>query len=357
MKGQDLHGFEFVKPDRLGVLPRERNWLVDKYGANAEAKLRHWTADIPAWLHLRGRADGRRVGMHCHQRNARDGMKLLVTGRGGATGSWQKRGEELGRAIGATVEPNANSVKGYDLAVVVKRPRADLLKRLRTRGVPVVWDVVDAWPQPEGNLWNREQCMAWLRTKVETVRPIAIVAATKAMAKDCEEFGVSVFHLPHHARPGINRNPVRDRVAVLGYDGWEQYLGRWKTVLERECEQRRWRFVVNPRHLADLDVVVALREQAGYAVRFWKSNVKLANAQGSGTPCILNREQGYLETSCGAECWADTDDELRNGLDMLGASYDLRRALSEQLLMVAPSLPAVAEGYKAWLTTLLVLRS
>jgi hypothetical protein len=51
MSGSDLHQFSFVRPDRLGALPVEWNWLVDEYGENPEAKLLHWTAGIPAWPH------------------------------------------------------------------------------------------------------------------------------------------------------------------------------------------------------------------------------------------------------------------------------------------------------------------
>ena len=272
-----------------------------------------------------------------------------MTGRGGDAGSWKIRGEQLGKAIGATVEPNANSVKGYDLAVVVKRPRADLLTRLRQRGVPLVWDVVDAWPQPEGNLWERDQCMAWLRKEVETVRPEAIVAATQAMAADLQEITAApVLALPHHARPGLARNPIRARIETLGYEGGEQYLGHWRERLENECEHRGWQFIVGPRSLAELDVVVALRSQQGYAARTWKSNVKLANAQGSGTPIVCSPERGYEETQKAGVMWAVHADGLRRSLDAL-LSQNFRLQLQQALMADAPQLEDVASRYKKWL--------
>jgi hypothetical protein len=100
-----------------------------------------------------------------------------------------------------------------------------------------------------------------------------------------------------------------------------------------------------------MDIVVAVRAQQGYAPKHWKSNVKLANAQGSGTPCILNREAGYKDTECGAERWADTQDEMKACLDEL-ADYQARISTSMCLLRAAPRIEMVAEHYKAWLVGL-----
>lgn len=278
-------------------------------------------------------------------------MRILVTGRS-SSGSWRIRGEQLGAAIGAHVELNANNPKGFDLAIVVKRPRIDVLARLAQRGVPWVWDIVDAYPQPDGNEWGREQCMSWLRAEVANTKPRAIVAATEAMAADCAEFKLPVLTLPHHARPGLARNPIRAVVKTVGYEGGENYLGIWRERLERECAARGWRFVVNPASLADLDIVVAVRAQTGYAPRHWKSNVKAANAQGSGTPCILNRERGYLERTNGtAYFWADSEVEMKQRLDAL-TPHDVRAAYSRELLSATPRLDVIAQSYLSWLLTL-----
>lgn len=277
-------------------------------------------------------------------------MKLLVTGRP-TKGSWPIRGVQLGNAIGAHVEENANSVKGYDAAIIVKRPRADLLERLRQRGVPVIWDIVDAWPQPEGNTWYKDQCEAWLRNEVETVKPKAIVAATEAMAEDCKSFGVPVFSLPHHARPGLKINPIREHVQTVGYEGGPQYLGWWQGAIERACAARGWRFVVNPEHLADLDIVLALRHCQGYAATRWKSGVKLANAQGSGTPCVVNRECGYLETRSGGERWATDENELRQALDYL-TPHAARKLVQRTFLDHTLPLEIIAARYLKWLRAL-----
>lgn len=274
-------------------------------------------------------------------------MNILVTGSN-TSGSWKIRGEQLGHAIGAIARTDAVHLKGFDLAIVVKRPTPALIGRLRK--FPIVWDVVDAWPQPGGNAWDYYACMRWFVQQVEILKPKAIVAATKAMARDCEQFGVPVLTLPHHARPGLTRNPIRSEILTVGYEGG-QYLGVWAQWLRDACQRRHWSFVVNPRSLADLDIVVAFREMNGYAVSSWKSNVKLANAQGSGTPCVMAREAGSIETASGAELWADSVGELDDAFDKLEAQQE-RLGRAELMLNHAPQLTDVATTYKDWLHAL-----
>jgi len=278
-------------------------------------------------------------------------VKILITGRG-TSGSWKIRGEQLGQAIGATVMANAQSIKVFDAAVVVKRAPLDLVTRIRAAGIPLIWDVVDAWPQPHGNEWDRKRCMAWLAGQIATLKPRAIVAATAHMAMDCAEFGLPVLALAHHARPGLVQNPVREQVATVGYEGAEAYIAGWRHAIEAECRRRGWRFVVNPGSLADVDIVLALRDATGYAPRHWKSNVKLANAQGSGTPFIGCREAGYLEHAIGtAEKWADNPKELSRAFDALTPHAERDRAAG-WMRSVAPSLESVARTYRAWLESM-----
>jgi hypothetical protein len=276
-------------------------------------------------------------------------VKILVTGRG-TSGSWRIRGEQLGAAIGATVRANATDPSAFDAVVLVKRAPRELVDRIHQAGVPLVWDVVDAWPQPFGNLWDARECQGWLSDQVNYLRPAAIVAATLAMARDCAGFGVPVMALPHHARPGQRLTAIRP-LKTVGYEGGAAYLGSWRSRLEMECRRRGLEFVVNPPELADLDIVVALREATGYAPRHWKSNVKLANAQGSGTPVICNREAGYRETASGAEEWVDTPDELGAALDAL-APADVRQARAAVLRAAAPAIDRIATQYLLWLRTM-----
>lgn len=275
-------------------------------------------------------------------------MRILVTGRG-SSGSWKIRGEQLGREIGATVDPRATDVQGYDLAIIVKRYTTDLIARLRWSKVRIVWDVVDAWPQPQGNFWSEAESKDWLQRQVELMKPVGIVAATRAMGAFCEPLGKPVLSLPHHARPGDAVNPIRERVRTVGYQGAPHYLGKWHRALETECAARGWSFVMNPAELADVDICVALREQTGYTARNWKSNCKLANAQGSGTPIVLSPESGYAETMSGAEEFVDTPDELAAALDRL-TPHEARKQASTMMLQAAPKLDQIAVTYNRWLS-------
>jgi hypothetical protein len=274
-------------------------------------------------------------------------MKVLFTGRG-TSGSWQIRGSQLAAALGADAVPNALDVRAYDLAVVVKRAPPDLLQRIRAAGIPLVWDVVDAWPQPEGSTWNRGRCMEWLRAKVAEIRPAGIVAATRAMAADCAEFGLPVLALPHHARPAQERAEHRPALSVVAYEGSERHLGAWRAWFLDECELRKITFAVNPPKLAEADVIVAMREATGYAAMHWKSNVKLANAQAAGLPIICAPEAGYLETASGAECWAVTPREIRGRLDDLQPQA-LRRDIGARMALAAPTIGHMATLYAEWL--------
>lgn len=276
-------------------------------------------------------------------------MKILVTGRENA-GSWQIRAVQLGAAIGALVKAGAETTRGFDVAIVVKRAKQDLVDRIRKCGTPIVWDVVDAYSQ-QGLEWDAAQCKSWLAAEVERIKPAAIVASTEAMAQDCSIFSVPVIALPHHARYPQRINPVRKEVQTVGYEGREQYLGPWRGAVERECAKRRWKFVVNPKALADLDLVVAFRESRGYAATKWKSNVKLANAQGSGTPIVAQRDAGYTETASGAEHWADSHDELSEAFDRVGDCVTRRQA-ANVMLAAAPSLDSISDRYRAWLSQL-----
>lgn len=274
-------------------------------------------------------------------------MEILMTGRG-VGGSWSIRGIQLGRAMGAVVIPEARDVAPYDLAVMVKRLSPALLQRIRSAELPLIWDVVDAYPQPAGNGWGRKDCMAWLGSFIALMRPSGIVAATQEMARDCERYGVPVLALPHHARPGLRRNPIRAEVRTVGYEGGEQYIERWRPAIEAECARRGWSFVPQPAELADVDIVLALRDSTGYAPRAWKSNVKLANAQGSGTPIVCCNEAGYQETQSGGEQWADTPQELSAAFDAL-TPQSARLEASSKLLAATPHLQTIAETYASWL--------
>jgi hypothetical protein len=280
--------------------------------------------------------------------------RIIMVGRGSKAGAWPIRGDQLGTAIGAQVLndglANANLV-GVDLAVIVKRIRPEDLARLHAAGTRIVWDIIDAWPQPIGNWWARDVCVKWLRDEFRRIKPSAVVATTQCMEADCAKFGVPVLVLPHHARPHMARAPLRLEIKRVGYEGGLQYLGSWAAILHKACAARGWLFETNPPALTELDVVVAIREQNGYAAKNWKSNIKLANAQGCGIPCVLNRERAYLETACGGELWADDAGELAVAFDTL-QEMDGRLELTNKLYSSAPRIEQLSETYRQWLEQL-----
>lgn len=281
--------------------------------------------------------------------------RVLFTTSGLASrGSWIIRGIQLGNAVDgkAVLEASDAEIAEADLVVVVKRAAPDLLARIRKRGVPWVLDVLDCWPQPQGNVWAADQARQWLRGHIRQMAPHGLVCATEAMADDVAD------HLPkttlyHHARPGQMLNPVRKDVHKVGYEGSERYLDCWRPLLEDECRKRGWQFVVNPNQLSDVDILVALRggQWRGFATDRWKSNVKLANAQGSATPIICQPECGYVETASGGECFITEPGQLTAYFDGL-SRHDVRLAQSRLLSRKPPMLFDVTTQYRQWLEQL-----
>lgn len=284
-------------------------------------------------------------------------LRILITGKG-TSGSWKIRGEQLGGAIGATVVAQASRsvIDAHDLVVLVKRGPEDLVRRIREAGKPLVWDVVDAWPQPSGSHWPRPACLQWLRQRLNELRPAACVAATPVMEAGIEAERVPARCVWHHARPGQPINPLREHLATIGYEGSEAHLGSWAQHLDAAARRAGLRFVMHPARLADVDIVVALRDQAGYAARHWKSNVKLANAQGSGTPIIMGTESAYLATACGAEAIVSGPADLDEAIDLL-RPVTTRLAVAEAMLDAAPSLEACAAAYLDFLTSVAAQRA
>lgn len=270
-------------------------------------------------------------------------MRVLFTGRG-TSGSWQIRGVQLGNAIGAYVEAQALHSKA-DLVVGVKRVSTQLADAYRGR---LVWDCVDAWPQPYGNEWDEAACKQWLASEIQRIKPVAVIAATNQMAMDLERFRLPVLWLPHHYRPGIETNPIRDEIKVIGYEGGAGYIEAWRPSIEWVCGRIGAKFVLNPPRLSDLDIVLALRGASGYAPRKWKSNVKLANAHGSGTPFIGSPETGYLELATGLEYWAEKHEDLAVSVSSL-MSRDRRVHIQDEFLKSRLSLEEVSGRLKEWL--------
>ena len=124
-------------------------------------------------------------------------------------------------------------------------------------------------------------------------------------------------------------------------------------MIEAECSRRGWSFTVNPANLSDVDIVLALRDPAfsGYAQRSWKSNVKLANAHGSGTPFVGQPECGYVETASGCEYWAQDRAGLAMSFDWL-ESQSAREHVADRFRQCAYTVEQAAGDLRTFLETL-----
>ncbi len=277
-------------------------------------------------------------------------MKVLVTGSG-RSGSWQIRGEQLGRAIGATVAPQASAeqLAAADLVVLVKRAPPALLAALKASRKPVVWDVVDAWPQAHGAPLDMHAALGWLGGELRRIRPHAVVWPTRCMEADAGWSGPQIT-LPHHGWPRYQSRETAEHVSVVGYEGSARYLGKWRRILEQECARRGWCFEVNG-DLQRADIGIALRDGGGYAEAHWKSNCKLANLQRLGIPALCSPESGYQETAGGGEVWIHEEGDIARALECLAsrAERDHRGVAARQAQI---RLEAVAADYHGWLATL-----
>lgn len=266
-------------------------------------------------------------------------------------GSWIIRGQQLAAALDAKAvfEATEAEIAKADLVVVVKKASESVMARIRRRGVPWALDVLDCWPQPQGNVWSAKQAVGWLRTHVGKMAATGLVCATEAMAKDLDGCGPTIT-LYHHARPDQRVNPIREHVRAVGYEGSPRYLEGWKAALESECKARGWALFINPPSLSEIDIVLALRggQWAGPACERWKSNVKLANAQGSGTPIICQHDAGYIEMASGGEWWITSPAELAKQFS--GLSSVVERHYCAQLMRSrAPDIGMIAARYRQWL--------
>lgn len=265
-------------------------------------------------------------------------LKVLITGSN-RSGSWQIRGVQLGKALGATVARNATEkqIEQADIVVVIKKPSPDLLSRLHL-AKKVVWDTVDPWIQKAGVFGRQEYIDQVLRIR-DSIKPDFVICATEKMREDFE----GDFTLYHHHRES-EKAVIREHIKTVAYDGNKKYLGNWEYILKEQCKRRGWEFVhTHEIHKADICVAFRGSPYDTYATRCWKSNVKLANAQASGVPFVCLPEMGYLETDYGGVMFADSEMQLSECLDCM--TFDHRKMAHEALLTSAYSVNDCAKDY------------
>lgn len=278
-------------------------------------------------------------------------MKILTTGKG-TSGSWQCRGVQLGGQLGKVkARASIQDCQEADVVIVVKRVHPDFFKNVVNSGRPWVWDLVDLYPQPQCTKWSKQEAVLWVNNKLALARPDGIIWPNLQMKKDCVGFGGPGAVVYHHAR-NSPLNPIRETVKVVGYEGSPKFLGKWRTWLAEACRQRGWLFKEGI-PIADMDIVVALRDKpySGYPQRHWKSNVKLANAHGTGTPFVGQAESSYKETCTGSEYFIETPEQLANAFDYL-EPYETRLSIHKEFIKNTFTLESRAEQVRKYVQTL-----
>lgn len=270
-------------------------------------------------------------------------MNILMLGAG--KGSLEVRGKQLGAKLGARVAlaPSVLDLQWADVVVLIKRADPAWAELAHAADKPVVWDALDFWQQPDHNALAEVDARALLRQQIAIYQPELVIGATQAMSD-----AANGVYLPHHARPRLTPGPVRQHVTTVAYEGTKKFLGRWKGAVRAACQERGWRFVVNPADLREADIIVALRDGLwdGWMCREWKSGVKVVNAIAAGRPlitqpCAAVRE---LVPSC----------SIVHSPSEIGAAFDLWADRTIRAGVVKESsarwatwsLPAVADRYR-----------
>lgn len=277
-------------------------------------------------------------------------MNILVTGKG-SSGSWQIRGVQLGAALGARVVPMATEAecRRADVVIGVKRLPHELLETIKRSRAYFVWDCVDAWPQKIGTCWTREMSIAWAHAELARLRPDYVLWPNERAMLDIDRGGAV---LRHHCMSNEPINPIRRDLKVVGYQGASRYLDdELVRAITKGCERLGAVFSMNPAHLADVDVCLALRARgwATYPQQHWKPATKLTNAHATGTPWIGNSEVGYKEISTGLEVFVDDPRQLPDALE--GLRFEtLRQAVQAPFVAATYTVQQAAADLKRILT-------
>lgn len=275
---------------------------------------------------------------------------ILVTGKG-TSGSWQIRGVQLGAALGARVVPMATEAdcRRAQIVIGVKRIPQELAETIRRSGARFVWDCVDAWPQKAASPLTREQAIAWAHAELARLRPEFVIWPNERARDDIGRGGGV---LRHHCMGEQPVNPIRERIATVGYHGASRYLDEnLLRAINDACAAEDATFVMNPSSLAEVDVCLALRGaewHASYPQRHWKPATKLTNAHATGTPWIGNSESGYKEIGTGFEVWVDDPRALKEALHSL-QGLARRHAVHKTFVAARYSVERAAADLKAML--------
>jgi hypothetical protein len=271
-------------------------------------------------------------------------VNVLFIGQG--QGSWQIRGVQIAKALGAraSTNPTADDWRWADVVVLVKRAIDQFGAAAQRTGVPILWDVLDCWEQPDDNDLPEDEIVAHVTERRKRYGVSAVIGATRAMA-----IAIQGTYLPHHARPGLRARPVLSAMTTVAYEGQKKYLGSWFKAVSETCASLGLTFVVNPPDLSVADVVVSFRGEKwdGPICRQWKSGVKVVNALTAGRPLLTQSSAAFREIeSCGlvVNDPSDLASALKEYLDPM-----VRQLVASASAKLAPAyaVSSVAQQYQA----------
>lgn len=125
-----------------------------------------------------------------------------------------------------------------DMVVAVKRLPPEMVRALQQSGTPWILDVVDFYPQPKCSTWSREAAIRWVQGQIKELKPHGIIWPNQRMMDDCQiDLPGTVIY--HHYRPDAPVNPIRERVAMVGYEGSPNYIGEWLEPIREACVDRK----------------------------------------------------------------------------------------------------------------------
>lgn len=259
-------------------------------------------------------------------------------------GAWQIRGVQIAMMRlnwQAINKPSNSDLENADLICCVKRPDYKIIDRAKKMGKPIVFDIVDSWAQPDDGLkyTDLQKARSLFEQIWMTIDADGYIFPTKTMNADLGTLVHNSSTIYHHYKPQILENPIREKVVNVGYEGGD-YLGEWKSIIENACLSRGLVFTINPLNYFDLDLVVFARggEHGNFLSRRYKSNVKLANAIGSGTPALVHfDEMSAQDTDTGDVLFfTNNPGSFERQLDKLINNPSLRIQIHKKFIEAAP---------------------
>ena len=267
-------------------------------------------------------------------------LKVLFTSISTA-GAWQIRGKQIayGRNNWKSInKPTIIDIYQCDLLCVIKKTTPSVIRWARLFGKPIVLDILDPWRQPsdDNDVVDIVHAAALFKKIFTTINANGYIFPNEKMRHDLGYLVEKSTTIYHHFWPHIKKNPIRQNFSNIGYQGNIDYLGELKHEIVKICEKHKINFLVNPSEYTDLDAVIIARSglHASFLSNNYKSNVKLANAYGSGTPALANyKDYSSRETANESVFFFnDNIDTFQEQLALLASSHGLRRNIHKEFI-------------------------